>query len=195
MRFHLRFCSMLLMGPLVFFLCLASRSAMATPVDYVIFDNDALLDIGTFTVDSMLANPIGQSNVNMSAFSISESFLTFGTQTVTLADQVGGTTPHVQYFNGVIDALSANSQFMIPGIFLSVDITPPMPSMPLDFVGILQLVALTPDLSSFENGPVRGIGIRETTTTVVPEPTTMFLFGTGLLCFLGARIRRKIFNG
>lgn len=186
----LRFRACLLAVMLVVFF--TSSPASAIPVNYTIFDTDTLLELGTFTVDPSLANPMGNSNVEVSAFSITDSVGSYGSLTVTLADHVGGTTPYARFEDGLIQLISANSQFALPGIAVNVDITPAAMPDPLDFVAVAQLTAFPlPDLDDQQNGPIRGIGIREIKARV-PEPATIFLLGTSAAAALFQRRRRKI---
>jgi hypothetical protein len=162
---------------------LLANSAQAIPVDYTIFDTDTLETLGSLTVDPALAAPAGLSNVTLSALTLTETLGVFGSVTFTLADYTGGSMPHAQFEDGVIQALSANTAFDAGGVPVSLDITPEGPD--LSFVGILQILA--DPLGENEIGPIRGIGI---SLTPVPEPMTLSLLAAGLLG-LGLLGRRK----
>lgn len=57
-------------------------------------------------------------------------------------------------------------------------------------IGQLPLLALAPTPADIDAGGRVGVGADET-TNAVPEPTTAFLLGIGLMGLLGARLRRR----
>jgi len=175
---------------------LARSPALAAPIDYVIFDKDTLLDLGTFTVDPTLASPNGTSNVEMTAFSITDTIATYGSLTVTLDDLISMSTPHARFVDGQINAISSNTQYELPGnIGVNVDIVPQVAPVDVNFVAVFQMFAVTlPGLTNMHVGPTRGIGIRE---AAVPEPSTMLLMsvGTGAIAILRRRRLRALEAG
>jgi MYXO-CTERM domain-containing protein len=159
----------------------------AVPVDYTIYDTDTLETLGSLTVDPDLANPVGSSNVTLSALSLTEVLGVFGSVTISLADYTGGTMPHAGFEDGVIQSLSANTAFDVGGLLVGLDITPAGPD--LSFVGILQFLA--DPLGENEIGPVRGIGITPVSVPV-PEPMALPLAAAALLLAAAMRRRRPV---
>ena len=166
---------------------LTGTPAAALPIEFTIFDTNTLVDLGTFTVDPTLANPSGQSSVEVSAFSISETLGSYGLVTVTLADRLPTVNgPYARFVDGQITGFSSNTQYQLPGIAVNVDIVP-QASGDLNFVGVFQMWAATsPNLSNMVVGPSRGIGIKS-----VPEPSTMFLMTVGAGAAALFRRRRR----
>ena len=166
---------------------LPALPASAAPIDYVIFNTNTLLDIGSFTVDPTLANPVGTSSVELSAFSITDTIPFYGTQTITL-DEItnNSSTPSARFLNGQITSISSNSGYEHPGLGILVDIVPEAPG-DLNFVATFQMSAFTlPGQTNFQVASRKSIGIRE---AAVPEPSTLLLmaFGAGF----AVRRRRK----
>jgi hypothetical protein len=162
---------------------LLANTSQAVPVDYTIFDTDTLETLGSLTVDPALAAPAGVSNVTLSALTLTETLGVFGEVTLTLADYTGGIMPYLQFEDGVIQSLRANTAFDAGGVPVSLDITPEGPD--LSFVGILQM--LGDPLGENVIGPIRGVGIA---TASVPEPMALSLLAAGLLG-LGLLGRRR----
>jgi hypothetical protein len=167
--------------------------ARASAIDFEIFDTNTLLILGAFTVDPTLASPTGTSSVEVSAFSMTETFTDYGTVTVTLDDIVSVLKPHARFVDGQINAISSNTQYELPGgIAVNVDIVPELAPSDLNFVAVSQMWAATlPNLTNMRVGPTRGVGIREAT---VPEPSTMLLMGlgAGVLATIRRRRNRKV---
>jgi PEP-CTERM motif-containing protein len=169
----------------LFLLIFTSAPATALPLDYIIFDADTLLDLGTFTVDPALASPSGTSSVEVSAFSITETVGSYGPLTATLAERITLSGPFARFVDGQITSFSSNTQYQLPGdIGVNVDIVPTVVPGEPDIVAVFQMFAVTlPNLTNMQVASSRGIGIKS-----VPEPSTMLLMGTGAVAAL---IRRR----
>jgi hypothetical protein len=163
--------------------------ASAAPIDYLIFDTDTLLNLGSFTVDPTLAAATGVSTVDMSAFTITDDIPTYGSLTVTLDDIISVTRPNVHFLNGQIQSISSNTQYTLGTTAVNVDIVALSTPADLNFVAVFQMFGATlPGLTNFHTGPIRGVGIKE---APVPEPSTMLLLALGGAVTAISRRRRQ----
>ena len=111
--------------------------------------------------------------MEVSAFAIMETFPSYGSLTVTLAERLNANGPFALFVDGQIASFSSNTQYQLPGnIAVNVDI---VPQDGLNYVAVSQMwAAMLPNLTNMEVAASRGIGIK-----AVPEPSTMFLMGIG----------------
>jgi hypothetical protein len=155
-----------------------SAPVAAAPVDYVIFNTGSLSELGAFTIDPTLALPLGESDVDMTALTFTETVAPFGALTVTLPDLSVGSF-RARFLDGVLASITGQgSGTLAGGIDFFLDFTPFIPADPslidLNAVGTYALDAGMGAIIG--ESAIGSLGIKAAATSV-PEPATALLFG------------------
>lgn len=156
-------------------------AAIAVPTDYEIFltANPTNL-LGMFTVDPDLANPVGISEVQMSALTISEEIPPFGDLTVTLADVYPANQSSFRsiFSDSNISEIAGIGPGSLPGIDFFLDFTPKGDPTNINLNAIGTFAFDATDGIVFGDSATGSIGIRE--ANPVPEPSVILLLTSGL---------------
>lgn len=175
---------------LILLLFLSAAPVAAIPVNYEIFrTGNPSATLGMFTVDPDLALPVGVSDVQMTALTFTEEIPPFGFLTVTLADinPASQASFRAIFFDGDISEITGIGPGTLPGLSFFLDFTPKGDPTNIDLNAVGTFAFDATDGDVFGDSATGSIGIQ---LAQIPEPSTFFLMGLGLMGLVGYRTKK-----